>query len=277
MRREGTKLLKHLVILAGLTALLSCASAPSLPGDRPSPGSVCTDAACRIQAMDDEELDRAIARVESCLNDGGKMRTLGCRVPLRLGELYLELADRQSAQPGKRDLAAHTRKVAVNFLSLTIKQYPSCPQIPRAHLLLGEYYFNQNNVFKASAAYEQVLRFPDSFEAPFARYKLAWCHYNLTKYEKALEGFMKTVLFSRDGCPDKPSCITLGREALKDSLFAYAEVGQPHLAPKFYRMLAPKSWEKLCEKLAQLYADRGQERERQRLLDALDKSRGEED
>ncbi len=64
--------------------LLSCASTKSLPGDTPSPGAACADATGRIRALSDEELAHAIGKTESLLEDGGKMRKLGCRLPLRL-------------------------------------------------------------------------------------------------------------------------------------------------------------------------------------------------
>ena len=76
---------------------------------------------------------------------------------------------------------------AVNqFLNL-VKMYPESRYVPDSYVLIGEYYFENNNAFKALQAYKHAASFRDSDKYPFAMYKLAWCYYNVGDYGKAID------------------------------------------------------------------------------------------
>ena len=85
------------------------------------------------------------------------------------------------------------RDEAINqFLNL-VKMYPESKYVPDSYVLIGEYYFDNNNAFKALQAYKHAASFRDSDKYPFAMYKLAWCYYNVGEYSKAIDT-MKAVV-----------------------------------------------------------------------------------
>lgn len=116
----------------------------------------------------------------------------------------------------------------VEQYALLIKTFPQSLYTPEAHLLLGDYYFNQKqDVEKSKDHYEAVLNFPDSPAAAAARYKLAWCRINLVDYAGALKLFEESVLSplaAKDLDIDTYRRVDVRLESLTDMAFCYPEV-----------------------------------------------------
>ena len=130
----------------------------------------------------------------------------------------------------------------------------------------AEDFFSQNNLVNAKPLYERVVLSEDAALAAFAAYKLAWVHYNLGEFTKALEGF---TALARARDPDgQPTA--LARQALSDTVLAFAEVGHPLHAPGFYQDLIPEDWRKLCLRLVELYDIQGKQGAAKTLSDLLD-------
>jgi len=70
--------------------------------------------------------------------------------------------------------------------SLLIKQYPNSDFAPEALLLTGDHYFGLSKTEDSRRYYERVLKYKGHSAAVVARYKLAWVHINLKKFDKAV-------------------------------------------------------------------------------------------
>ena len=57
--------------------------------------------------------------------------------------------------------------------------------MPDAYVLIGEYWFDENQAFKALTAYQRAAAYKDSEKYAFAKYKLAWCYYNVGEYPRS--------------------------------------------------------------------------------------------
>ena len=84
-----------------------------------------------------------------------------------------------------------------------IRQYKKSEYVPDAYLALGEHYFADNKLNKATKAYKKAYKIgkkrdrPDTFV--YARYKLAWCDYNAQEYTAALKKFKYVVSQAEKG------------------------------------------------------------------------------
>ena len=108
---------------------------------------------------------------------------------------------------------------------------------------IGEYYFDENNAYKALMAYQKATRYKDSPQYAFANYKLAWCYYNVGEYGKGIETMKGVVAFSMtaaEGQDDKKR-LTLQEEALKDLVRFFADAGLMNEAYEYFNKLGKKA------------------------------------
>lgn len=134
-----------------------------------------------------------------------------------------------------------------------IKNYPTSKYVPDAYLAFGEYYFDQGKIGKALKVYKKVVDFKDSKVYSYAMYKMGWCYFNITDYDRALEQFVTVVKYcdsQRQKTGQEPK---LRIEALNDAALAYSHAGKANAAPAFFKRLAPKEAGKLLERLAGMY------------------------
>lgn len=152
---------------------------------------------------------------------------------------------------------------AVNqFLNL-VKMYPESKWVPDAYLLIGEYYFDNNNAYKALTAYKHAASYHDWDKYPFAMYKLAWCYYNVGDYGKGIDTLKAVIALStpQAGAPaggtDK-SKLQLQEEALKDLVRFFADAGMMNEAYEYFNKLGKKDLiAQMLKRLAQTYFEQG--------------------
>src|SRR5262249_49421933 len=94
-----------------------------------------------------------------------------------LGKNLMDMGDE------KKSLVAYKR---------LIEKYTKSKYLPDAYLAFGEYYFNNSKakkdmLEKSLDSYKKAAGFPDSHVYAFALYKMGWCYFNLTDYEKAMD------------------------------------------------------------------------------------------
>ena len=153
------------------------------------------------------------------------------------------------------------RDEAINqFLNL-VKMYPESKYVPDSYVLIGEYYFDNNNAFKALQAYKHAASFRDSDKYPFAMYKLAWCYYNVGEYSKAIDT-MKAVVAIATPAPGEEqtakSKLQLQDEALKDLVRFFADAGQMDEAYDYFKKLGKDELiQQMLKRLAQTYFEQG--------------------
>ena len=108
--------------------------------------------------------------------------------------------------------------LAVEYYWTLIKQFPQSPRVPQAYLQLGEHFFNNNDVRRAREAYERALATDEPGVSNYARYKLAWCDYNVQEFANGITK-LKTVIDASQAADDLKS------EALRDltRFFSYVD------------------------------------------------------
>lgn len=82
---------------------------------------------------------------------------------------------------------------AVEVFEELVARYPDSRFRPEVWTRIGEYYFNNNELNKALAAYDKVLEDEESVFYDKAMYKLAWTHYRLADPDTAPQEFKAAV------------------------------------------------------------------------------------
>lgn len=223
---------------APLDAAPSLAQPPPPARPAPAPGSAPTDPA--------REPDRAD---EAAMSAPSRPPRPADQDPACVAAEKLLAAGQQAMAGGDPSLG---RK---HYFEL-VKSYPACPQVPYVYLAFGEHFFAEGQIPEARQFYQKAAQFTDPALVAFATYKLAWCEMNETNSQAALESFVRVVSLA-DGDPQvQPS---LREAAIRDSVRAYAEIGEPRKAVPFYRRIAGEAgWQAAIARLAAIYVERGQ-------------------
>jgi tetratricopeptide (TPR) repeat protein len=149
---------------------------------------------------------------------------------------------------------------ANNQFTRLVKTYPESTWIPDAYVLIGEYWFDKNQAFKALSAYQRAAAYKDHDKYAFANYKLAWCYYNVGDYPKAIDTMKAVVAFSNsnaDAAKNK-SNIQLQDEALKDLVRFFADAGEMDEAYEYFNKLGKKELIRdMLKRLASTYFEQG--------------------
>ena len=156
---------------------------------------------------------------------------------------------------GADAMAAQQRDAARQQWLLVVRDFPTCPEVAHVFLGFGDDAFARGDMPTAKQFYEKAAQFTEPELRAYARYKQAWCELNLAEHAKALEGFV-SVARSVQG-DTSPRLARLRDVALKDSVFAFIEVGDPKKARDFYRHIAGTGADDLLRRLATHYEDRG--------------------
>jgi tetratricopeptide (TPR) repeat protein len=149
-------------------------------------------------------------------------------------------------------MQVHKEDAARSYYKRLIKDHPTSRFIPDAYFAFGEYYFDHKDLENALAFYEKVMEHEDSPLAGYALYKKGWCHYNLGEFKQALGIFVAVIQRSSTG-----GRLALEREARKDAVRAYAQIGTPERAWPFFQKIGKDAAPKMLEQLAELYDSQG--------------------
>lgn len=122
-----------------------------------------------------------------------------------------------------------------------------------AAIAAGDALFDRQAFPDALAAYDTVAA-SAARHSGYAHYKGAWCLFNLSRFDEALARF---VALARAGRAANASDAErqIGREALTDTVTAFARVGKPADAYRFYAELAPERRLDLTERVAERMLD----------------------
>lgn len=140
-------------------------------------------------------------------------------------------------QAGELDEA---RKV---YLEL-IEKAPKSKYVPNAYLAFGELFFQEamadpSKWQLAASAYEKVTEYPppDNKVYGYARYKLAYVHWNNNDLGRAIDEFSEVIKYA-DKFPKMPNASQLQKAARRDLIPVYAVAGDPKKAYNFFRPLS---------------------------------------
>lgn len=145
------------------------------------------------------------------------------------------------------------------FFKRLIKDYPQSPFLPHAYLSFGEYFFENKDLENALKFYEKVLQYTGSPVYGYAMYKKGWVYYNLTDFKQALATFIDVIDFAtnpKNGKKGKADA-QLAKEAKKDLVRTYAQIGTPEKAWPFFQKYGKDYAPVMLEQLADLYNAQG--------------------
>jgi tetratricopeptide (TPR) repeat protein len=141
-----------------------------------------------------------------------------------------------------------------------IKGFPQSKFIPNAYLSFAEYFFGEGQMQEALQFYEKVREIPPERNTVYGYsvYKSAWAYYNLEDYRNALQKFVETIEFARAN-PEARDVANLVRQARRELVLPYAQVGNPQRALEFFRRYADNDEQArdMFEALGDLYYDTG--------------------
>lgn len=158
----------------------------------------------------------------------------------RADAALLELALQRDADHRTADALAAWRRL--------LAEHPGSPHAADAALAVADAAFADADLAEAEAGYRRVLTYPDATVAPYARYKLAWVHLNLSRHGEAESELRAVVATAAD---------PLRREALRDLPRVYAETGDPARARAYFDALDRGEGARLTLRLADLELDGG--------------------
>ena len=148
---------------------------------------------------------------------------------------------------------------AVKEFTKLVRNYPQSRFTPDAYVMIGEYYFENNNAYKALLAYQKATKYKNSPKYAFALYKLAWCYYNVGEFGKAIDTMKAVVAFSmtaQEG--NAKSQLTLQEEALRDLVRFFADAGEMDEAYGYFTKLGKTDLiRKMLTRLATTYFEQG--------------------
>jgi tetratricopeptide (TPR) repeat protein len=140
---------------------------------------------------------------------------------------------------------------------------------PNAYLAFGELFFqdaqSDPSMWEtAMGAYEEVIKYPapDNKVYGYALYKLGYVHWNMGRYDKAIESFKKVIEYGGK-FSQLPNASQLAISARRDLIPVYALSGDPKKAYSFFKPLSGDSGSdddktfKMMDELGFNYLDTG--------------------
>ncbi len=125
-----------------------------------------------------------------------------------------------------------------------IEKAPKSKYVPNAYLAFGELFFNEamadpSKWALAASAYQKVTEYPppENKVYGYARYKLAYVHWNSGEYAKAIQEF-KEVIDYGNKFPKLANAKQLQKAARRDLVPVYAVAGKPSRAYNFFKPLS---------------------------------------
>jgi cellulose synthase operon protein C len=152
-------------------------------------------------------------------------------------------------------------KDALDMYNKLVKTYPDSGFVPDAYNAIGEYYFNNNNAYKALQAYKRAAAYKDSKIYTFALYKMGWCYYNVGEFGTAIDT-MKELVAETDrriaAAGGQILGISLKEEALRDLVLFFSEEGDLEAAKEYFTRYGEKRYyRKMLRRLGDIYIDQG--------------------
>ena len=147
-------------------------------------------------------------------------------------------------------------KESAKTYSTLIQRFPNSTKAGEAYFQLGDYYFDKLDFRNALNNYKQALRYRNSKSYTWALFKLGWCAYNLNDFNGSLNYWRQTVIAAK--ASGNKGTIQLKDEALRDMVFAFAELKQVEPAIAYYRANGGEKYiGKFLLLLAQTFSDQG--------------------
>jgi tetratricopeptide (TPR) repeat protein len=144
--------------------------------------------------------------------------------------------------------ADHRRDQARAAWERLLADHPGSRWAAEAHLALADAAFADADLPSAEAEYRAVIAIPGARSAAYARYKLGWVHHDQQEADLALAAWVEVARTAPD---------PLRREAMRDTVRAFADARAVVDALAFFDGLARGQGPVLTIRLAEHYRDQG--------------------
>ncbi|MBN1552960.1 tetratricopeptide repeat protein, partial [bacterium] len=137
---------------------------------------------------------------------------------------------------------------AFTFYDKTLNEFPTSELVPDLLMRIGEYYFNPpNNLVEiAITYYERILQYKTSPRYDEALYRLGWCYYRMSEYDKAITYFTlladdieRSKPFDPNGVYTNPS---LSEESIEYIGLSFLEKGGAQAAADYLQQIGGRSY-----------------------------------
>ena len=153
---------------------------------------------------------------------------------------------------------------SLGYYQTLVDEYPTSQFASAAHLRIGEYYFEENDIDIAIPHYEKVVELEGEGGSLYDEglYKLAWSHYKKSNYDLALDLMTQLLDYSEKQYLDTGKRSSMGKEAVEYSAISFSDVGDRvgerpiDLASGYYtrvgeRTFEPEVYKRLADVLVQ--------------------------
>lgn len=133
---------------------------------------------------------------------------------------------------------------ATPVLQRFVADYKNHPKVPDAELMLGDIAYANSDFGNAVRLYTHVIAVQNSPVRGYALYKLGWSRYHQQNFQQALTHLEEAVQWGNQW-QQTEATQNLSKEARRDLLALYAEVGQVKEAQKYFSRFAaqqPEVW-----------------------------------
>ncbi len=162
---------------------------------------------------------------------------------------------------GFNNFAIGNLKKGEQYYTELTKRFPRSPYVTESNYALAEFYFDNEKWKNSLSYYLKVVRDKRHRLNPLATYKAGWCYYKLNNTKRGIKFLEKVIVDGRRSKSDgatQGNRIRLAKEAIKDLVLFYAEVGNPNLAYGYFAdIIGPKSAGSYVGKLGDYYLDTG--------------------
>ncbi len=208
---------------------------------------------------DEQGAKRCRLTMKDMLNESKRLREESVQLYVDIIQNYPDFAELDSVlyYLGANLMEVGKREQSLEIFKRLINQYPQSRFVPNVLLAFGDFYFDTDDMASALKAYKEVKKYPKSPVYAYARYKEAWCYFNLEGKDKALDTFLQVMDIAK-----KSKHQTAGgliKQTRKDIVLTYSFIGAPDKAIPFFKKISGDKEEYLGmgERLAVLYADKG--------------------
>lgn len=148
---------------------------------------------------------------------------------------------------------------AMKYFAELTQKFPNSPHTQDALVELGDYFFNDNQFAKSEPYYDQIIERKVKALWSYAKYKKAWCAYNLGRKEEALSLFQWVIVNENKIEPKagERDVVRVKLEAVRDIALPYVDLKILQPSVDFLKAHGGPEYRNTIESMGNLYFEGG--------------------
>lgn len=130
----------------------------------------------------------------------------------------------------------------LNQFDALIQKYPASEWTAEARIIVGDHYYDKNDMDGAAKYYGSVLSLKSRFLKGLANYMMGWVRINQEKFAQSLKFFEAATAEDKDtrkGHIGSARTLDVATDSLVSMALPYSETRKAEDAPAYFRALAP--------------------------------------